>query len=138
MPTSRALAVTVLFFMMTSSLCAQPLERREDGDVLRRWKWHGGDAWAPNGIDNIYRIENRFNGMALTSQPGRVGDPVHVRQFHTIQHELQRFTFEDAGDGFYFIRNQLKEPGYLEQPSLRSVTPSAATTAIPMRTFPDK
>ncbi len=84
--------------------------------ALRQWKWHGGKIWAPNGVDTIYRIENRFNGLALTSRAGRVGDPTYVQQFHSVEHALQRFTFEDAGDGYYYIRNQLPEPCYLEQP----------------------
>lgn len=32
-----------------------------NADGHRRWRWHGGDNWAPNGIDDVYRIENRFN-----------------------------------------------------------------------------
>ncbi len=119
----------VSFVMMAGSLDAQQLEHRKNGGVLRQWKWHGGDAWAPNGIDSIYRIENRFNGLAITSHPGRVGDPVHVRQFHSTQHELQRFTFEVAGDGYYYIRNQLKEPGYLEQPDPTRLRTTVITLA---------
>lgn len=65
----------------------------------------------------------------MTSHPGRVGDPVHVRQFHSVQHELQRFTFEDAGDGYYYIRNQLAEPGYLEQPDSTRLQTTVITLA---------
>ncbi len=82
----------------------------------RKWTWHQGTDWKPNGLDAVYRIESRFNGLALTAPPGQTGDPAFVQQFHTAPHHRQRFRMEAAGDGCWYIRDTREDPVYLEHP----------------------
>ncbi|RMD82317.1 MAG: hypothetical protein D6820_03885 [Lentisphaerae bacterium] len=66
--------------------------------LVRWWRWHGGSLWAPNGIDEVYRVESGWSGLALTAI--ETGTPAVTRQFQSIQENLQRFRFEQAVMGF--------------------------------------
>jgi len=104
----------VLMVLMLNGVLIAPAQAAEQ--PLRQWKWHGGKTWAPNGMDEVYRIENRFNGLAITTPKTKGGDPVYVKQFHAGPQGLQRFSFEAAGDGWYRIRNRMPKAFYLEHP----------------------
>jgi len=63
---------------------------------VRWWQRHKGKYWNPNGIDNVYRIENGLNGGALTIPED--GSPAITHQFQALEAgNRQRLSFEKAG-----------------------------------------
>ena len=67
-----------------------------------RWvRCPAGKWWTPNGVDEVYRIENGFHGQALTGTENLT--PVYTQQFQTTWPRFQRFSMEALGNGRYRI-----------------------------------